>query len=377
MEDRHNGIDASDSGDSHPGRRVGRMDTRDSTMTTKNSPPITPELLVPRLGEQLVEAGLLTEKQLGKALDYQRQAAKDGSPRLLGQAIVELGFLDRATLDRAITEQILRLRAALEDANRNLELRVQQRTAELEEALRKLSELNQMKANFISNVSHELRTPLTHIRGYLELMQTESLGPLAPEQKKALEVSLRSTNRLQNLIDDLIMFSLAARGELTLQRKPVDMNRIVSSVIQRTTPKAYDQQLDLAVTLEPALPPVQADEEKLVWVLSQLLDNAIKFTAPGGKVRLAVVRENEKMVIVSIEDNGIGIPPERIKEIFEPFHQLDGSATRRYGGTGLGLALVRQIIEAHGSLIEVKSKIKEGTKISFPLLFAQQTEGQQ
>src|SRR5689334_15402252 len=121
---------------------------------------ISPEVLVPRLGEQLVKVGLLTEEQLKKALDYQRLRAAEGRPSLLGEAVIELGFIDRITLDRAITEQIIRLRAALEDANRNLEYRVQQRTAELEEALRKLSEINQLKANFIANVSHELRTPL-------------------------------------------------------------------------------------------------------------------------------------------------------------------------------------------------------------------------
>lgn len=337
---------------------------------------ISPEVLVPRLGEQLVKVGLLTDEQLKKALDYQRLLAAEGKPSLLGEAVIELGFLDRPTLDRAITEQIIRLRAALEDANRNLEFRVQQRTAELEEALRKLSEINQLKANFIANVSHELRTPLTHIRGYLELLSTESLGPLNEEQKKAMDVSMRASGRLQNLIDDLILFSLAARGEMTLVLKPVDVNRVVSAALTRATPRADDQQLSLKVDIDPALPLVQADEEKLSWVISQLLDNAIKFTQPGGKVQLTVKLENKKMVNITVTDSGIGIPPERIKEIFEPFHQLDGSATRRFGGTGLGLALVRQIVEAHGSLINVRSEVNKGTTIVFPLLVAK-NEGAQ
>ena len=104
--------------------------------------------------------------------------------------------------------------------------------------------------------------------------------------------------------------------------------------------------------------------------MSQLFDNALKFTQSGGKVHLSAKLENDKMLNIAITDTGIGIPPERMKEIFEPFHQLDGSTTRRFGGTGLGLALVRQIVEAHGSLINVDSEVNKGTTVSFPLLVA-------
>lgn len=338
--------------------------------TGKKNKPLTPEVLVPRLGDQLVRMHLITHEQLTRALDYQRLRAAHGNPSLLGDAIVELGFLDRATLDNAITQHIIRLRDALEDANRNLEYRVQQRTAELEEALRKLSEVNQLKANFVANVSHELRTPLTHIHGYLELLISEALGELNDAQKKALDVSMRSSIRLQTLIDDLILFSLAARGEMTLTLKPVDLNRVMSAVLKRAIPKAAEHKQELVVHLDPALPLVQADEEKLNWVISQLLDNAIKFTKPDGKIQVTAALENEKMLNITITDTGIGIETERVKEIFEPFHQLDGSATRRYGGTGLGLALVRQIVEAHGSMINVSSELNKGTAITFLLLVA-------
>lgn len=338
--------------------------------TGKKARTLTPEVLVPRLGDQLVRMRLLTHDQLARALDYQRLRAAQGDPALLGDTVVELGFLDRATVDGAITEHIIRLRNALEDANRNLEFRVQQRTAELEEALRKLSEVNQLKANFVANVSHELRTPLTHIHGYLELLISEALGDLNDDQKKALDVSMRSSVRLQHLIDDLILFSLAARGEMTLTLKPVDFNRVMSAVVKRAAPKASEHKLDLQIHLDPALPPVQADEEKLSWVLAQLLDNAIKFTKPEGIVKMTATLENNKMLNITVTDSGIGIEEERIKEIFEPFHQLDGSATRRYGGTGLGLALVRQIVEAHGSVINVSSILGQGTTITFLLLVA-------
>ncbi|MCX6078836.1 MAG: HAMP domain-containing sensor histidine kinase [Chloroflexi bacterium] len=331
---------------------------------------ISPELLVPRLGDQLVDMGLLSNEQLQQALAYQLNGMDKGQQLLLGQAIMELGFLDRATLDWAVTEQIMHLRTALEDANHNLELRVQQRTIELEEALRRLSESSQLKANIIANISHELRTPLTHVRGYLDLLYTESLGDLNSDQKKALGVSLQSSLRLQTLIDDLILFSQASRGQMTLTMGNVELKQVALKVFERFKTRADDHQLILQVNLEPDLPIVQADEEKIIWVITQLLDNAIKFSNPGGKVSLNIVKDTvaNNMVTVSVSDTGIGISKDRIKEIFEPFHQLDGSVTRRYGGTGLGLTLVLQIIEAHGSIIDVQSEIDKGTTISFPLL---------
>jgi signal transduction histidine kinase len=139
----------------------------------------------------------------------------------------------------------------------------------------------------------------------------------------------------------------------------------------RAQAKADDKQTRLSTDFEPDLPPVMADEQKISWVLTQLLDNAIKFTPTGGKVTLEVKRDiSPEMLRVAVADTGIGIPEEQLAEIFEPFHQLDGSSTRRYGGTGLGLSLVKQIIEAHGSIVRVKSEPGNGSTFSFPLLSA-------
>ncbi|MEZ0395459.1 MAG: ATP-binding protein [Anaerolineales bacterium] len=330
-------------------------------------PPLTPEILVPRLGEYLVQAGHITEEDLQRALEYQKKSKSSGR-YLLGQALLELKLIDQETLNRAITEQIIQLRTALEDANRFLEKRVQERTAELQEALHKLSELSQIKSNFVANISHELRTPLTHIKGYIELLVTESLGPLTPEQKNALQVSQRAAGRLESLIDNLIVFSLAARGEMSLKLGPVDLNKVAGEVISYSRSKATDRNVTLTVNIPPDLPPVQADEQKISWVILQLVDNAIKFTPAGGRVTLSMYPETSELVIVSVADTGIGIPENRRDEIFEPFHQLDGSSTRRYGGTGLGLALVREILDAHGSLIEFDSVEGQGTTFRFPLL---------
>ena len=331
---------------------------------------IIPESLVPRLGEQLVEMGLITAEQLSHSLGYQRQCVERGRQIPLGQAIMELGFLDRPTLDQAVAEQILRLRSALEDANHNLELRVQQRTLELEEALRRLSDSNKLKSNFIANISHELRTPLTHIRGYLDLLSAGNFGEMNPNQKQAVDLSLQGSLRLQSLIDDLILFSQSQRGQMSLSVAAVDLNKLARNILVRYKKRATENQLTLEVKIDPNISTVQADEEKISWVIAQLLSNAIKFNKPGGKVSLMIARDNatKNMVNVYVTDTGIGISQDRIKEIFEPFVQIDGSSTRRYGGTGLGLALVLQIIEAHGSLINVKSEVDKGTTVSFPLL---------
>ena len=116
------------------------------------------------------------------------------------------------------------------------------------------------------------------------------------------------------------------------------------------------------------IPSVQADSQKLAWVLSQLFDNGIKFTPAGGRVVLSIKQEAGNLVMISITDTGIGISSEQITEVFEPFHQLDETSTRRYGGAGLGLSLVRQIVEAHGSMIDVQSTEGHGTTFRFPLL---------
>ena len=325
-------------------------------------------MLVPRLGEYLIQKGLITEDGLKVALDYQLKQAEKDNQILLGQAFIDLKFIDRSDLDQAVTEQILQLRNALQAANRTLERRVEERTAELQQALKRVSELNQLKANFISNISHELRTPLTHIKGYIELLISESLGPIADEQKHALQVGQQASGRLEGLIEDLIMVSLASRGELIVKLDDMDIRRIVSLTVKSVQDKAHNREIELKTNFDEAIPFVQGDSQKIGWVLGQLIDNGIKFTSTGGSVVVGLQREGENLVIVSVTDTGIGISSSKLKDIFEPFHQLDGSSTRRYGGTGLGLSLVREIVEAHGSMIEVQSEEGRGSTFKFPLL---------
>ena len=333
--------------------------------------PIAPEILVPRIGDYMIERGLLTTQDLQQALDYQTKRAKAGNSILLGQALLELGLTNQEVLDQVITTQILELQNALNEVNRSLKQRVEERTIELQKALERLAELNHLKSNFIANISHELRTPLTHIKGYLDILSDGGLGPLTKSQLDALSIIKRAETRLEQLIEDLIQFSLASRGELSLTLQDSHMDKLVRNSADRSKQKAKTRNITLNITLPDYGLPVRVDEDKIGWVLFQLLDNAIKFTPEGGHVEVRATLENG-IVTTSVIDTGIGIPADRIPEIFEPFHQLDGSTTRHYAGTGLGMAMVRRIIEAHGSQIKVQSIVDRGSHFAFslPVIYA-------
>lgn len=327
---------------------------------------LSPEILVPRLGDYLVEKELLDHAKLDEALIFQKGQEKEGKSLLLGQVLLELNLIDREMLDRAVTEQILELQEALKLSNKQLEMRVEERTTELRDALNKLTELNQLKNNFVSNISHELRTPLAHMIGYLELLITEDLGTLSQQQKEALNVLNSSYYRLQELIDNLLTFSLASQGKMDLKLSSVSLENLSKAIVAQSQVKAQEAKIDIVTNVPQDLPKIHADQEKISWVLLQFVENAIKFNEPGGKVEINAVA-NTQNVVITISDTGIGIQDAKLDEIFESFHQLDGSPSRKYGGTGLGLALAQRIIDAHGSRIEVASKLGEGTRFTFSL----------
>jgi len=331
-----------------------------------NSPSLSPEILVPRLGDSLIEQGLISQEQLQIALSAQQKAKTGNHQVLLGQVLIDLGFIERPQLDQVVTEQIVKLRNALQKANEELEERVRLRTIELEIAYKKLSELNQLKSNFIANISHELRTPMTHIKGYLELLIRRDLGELNPEQSAAMDVLLTSSNHLEKLINDLILFTMMERGHVALDLRSVHLRRLLEMVLldAQNTARAKDLILESDIDLEDV--EIEADQDKLGWALNELIMNAIKFTPAPGSVKLSSQVQKDHASI-SIIDTGIGIPTERVDEAFEPFHQLDGSSTRKYGGTGIGLSLARAIVRAHGSEIEISSNQGHGTIVSFSL----------
>jgi signal transduction histidine kinase len=171
---------------------------------------------------------------------------------------------------------------------------------------------------------------------------------------------------LEVLIEELILFSMASSDTFLLRLERVRLVDLVQVALAKVCEKADNRRVHIREHMPDTSLIVNADREKMRYVLTELLDNAVKFTPEGGVVRLVVLAD-DSLVGISIQDTGIGIAKDRLAELFEPFHQLDGSVTRRYGGVGLGLALVRKIVEAHGSTILVSSVEGKGSRFDFRL----------
>lgn len=336
------------------------------TLRPTGVPLISPEVLVPRIGDYLLDQGVITREDLQKAVQYKETMLNQGEEILIGQAMTRLGIIDQPMLDQAVTTQIFQLQELLHRSNNQLEERVKTRTSDLQKAIEKISSLNKLKTNLMANISHELRTPMTHIKGYLELLNDGSLGDLNREQAEALQVMTRASSRLERLIEDLITFSDATKGDLNFDLEPTLIPVIINSVVARHFSTAEKKRIRLETSFPSNLPLVLSNEKNLTWVLYQLVDNAIKFTPELGVVKVDA-SNNDGMVTISVTDTGIGIASDRLEEIFEPFHQLDSSATRRYGGTGLGLALVSRIIQVHNTSIQVASEVGKGSCFWFTL----------
>ncbi len=254
--------------------------------------------------------------------------------------------------------------AAIENARLVSNLRVH--AEQLEHAYAELKEADTLKDELIQNVSHELRTPLAFVLGYIELMQTEGIGPLNQDQREGLEVVRRKCISLTKLVDDIV--SLQKLRVIGLDRHASNLNALLKHVCEagKVTAEKAEQKLELDLPPEPVM--ANVDEDRVEQVLDNLLSNAVKFSEPGGRVTMRL-RDGETEVRFEIVDTGIGIAADKMDRIFERFYQVDGSATRRYGGMGLGLSICRDIVEAHGGKIWAESEgvPGQGSKFTFTL----------
>lgn len=226
-------------------------------------------------------------------------------------------------------------------------------------------EVERMKTEFLSNISHELRTPLTPIKGYTELMIRRNV----PRKKAVqfLDTMMRSVERLQRIVDMLIDVSSMEAGRLVARRDEVDLQKVAEELIAKWRPLAKKHKFQAKGFRR--LPIVHLDERLLPRALDELIDNAIKFSPKGGKITIAAeMRPGDggasDLVDLSVSDEGSGITDEQLAEIFGDFYQVDASATREFGGLGIGLAYVRRIAEAHGGRIEASSRAGAGSRIS-------------
>ncbi len=340
-----------------------------SVIPAEPGTPFVGDAMLSRFGEFLMKKGYIREEQLNAALQRQRDMSSRGIRETLGQVLLELRVMTREQLELASVEQVQELQNALRQVNAQLEQRVAERTRELQAAYQRLTELDRLKGNFIANISHELRTPLTKIKGFNALLSAGDLGPVSPDQAQAIEIMGRGVAELERLIQDLIQFATGARGEMILRPTVVNARELVEGSVAGVTDKATKRGVSLVVAIQAGLPFITADSEKIGWVLNQLLDNAIKFTPAGGSVTVSAERAGDR-VGLSVSDTGVGISADHLPELFEAFHQLDGSTTRRQGGTGMGLALVKMIVAAHDATVRVASEPGKGSRFSFELPLA-------
>jgi signal transduction histidine kinase len=263
--------------------------------------------------------------------------------------------------------------AQLRERFRGIEGEVDQRTADLAEAnqrlmraVAELKALDELKRAFLDAVSHELRTPLNFIMGYGSTLQDGLLGPLSAEQERAVDAIMGGSDRLLGVINDLIEISRLEAGLIPLVPTALDLAEPVAIALAQLEAQVRERDLEVVVDIPPDLPPAFADPERVGQILRQLLSNAIKFTEPGGRVTVRVRRVGASLV-TAVEDTGLGIPEAALPYIWESFRQGDGSLTRRHGGTGVGLAIVKRLLEAMGEGVTVESREGEGSCFRFTL----------
>lgn len=252
----------------------------------------------------------------------------------------------------------------LKKAKDELELRVEERTLELKTAFERLKNLDKLKRDIISNVSHELRTPITIVKGALEILDEED----NPKMRKKLINTARDALKRQNMsVHDLIeaarMQEETSGQGLTLTE--IDIERLVNLTVIEFKAVAHNREIEVISEIEKDIPKIRADQSRLSHVLRNLLNNAVKFTEKG-KITLKAKHKN-KEVEFCIADTGIGIAEEFHESIFQPFFQIDSSVTRRYSGAGMGLPIVKNIVEEHGGRVWVESTPGSGSKFYFTL----------
>jgi PAS domain S-box-containing protein len=233
--------------------------------------------------------------------------------------------------------------------------------------------VERMKDEFVSVVSHELRTPLTSIRGALGLLTSGLIGTLPEKGQRMLEIAVNNTDRLVRLINDILDLERIQSGKVALQRQLCDLGALLTQAVDEMRGMAEKAEVELVVTLHQPLR-LWADPDRIVQILTNLLSNAIKFSPTGSTVWIGATPQG-KEAVVTVRDQGRGIPADKVGSIFERFQQVDASDARAKGGTGLGLAICRSIVQQHGGRIWVESRPAAGSTFSFTVPLWQEAEG--
>ncbi|RMF89260.1 MAG: sensor histidine kinase [Methanobacteriota archaeon] len=235
----------------------------------------------------------------------------------------------------------------------------------LEKAHQELKDVDRVKTDIISNVSHELRTPLTIIKTSLEIIRSEELDK--EEFENILSMMEDSVTRLNDHIENLLRAVDIHRGIYKLKPEPVDLTLLVPSIVKKAEKNAAERGVKIKMSLANDLPKIRGDPAALERVFENLLGNAIKFSKEKGGLATVAARKEGSSVRISVSDNGIGIPEDKLDIVFAPLYQVDATSTRMYSGIGLGLAVSKSIVAAHGGKIWAESTVGEGTTVHFTL----------
>jgi len=280
----------------------------------------------------------------------------DYGTALLIPAFATQIFYDGRRLARRVDEDA-RLRFQVEDLARELE-------ETRDEALRKRFEAetaNASKTAFLANMSHELRTPLNAILGFSEIIAEECFGPVGSKRYKEYAGDIHSSGaHLLSLINDLLDVAKIEAGKMEIAPHPLDAHRTFDIALKLIGAKARERQQTMVIDIDPTCPPLYADERALKQILINLCSNAVKFTPEGGRITVRAEAARSGGFQISVQDNGPGIPREKLDKIFTPFSQVDNRYDRQAGGTGLGLALVRGLAELHGGRAWLESEPGKG-----------------
>ncbi len=349
------------------------------------SPEFEEKALIRRLGDGI--PGIVALEKKPVTMDISKfpsphllpYVEKEGLVSFIGTPLMSkgkvVGAISLGTKKRRVfTEDDLELLFSIGNAigiaveNAGLYKQSKENLQKLQKAYEELEILDKMKDDFISNVSHELKTPLISIKGYGELLHDEKLGKLSVEQKKSLDAIIRNTDRLTRLINSILFISKLQAGKIEFHFEPLALEEIISMCVSDFKGVLEKKKITLEKEM-PEISKVMGDKDRFIEVVSNLLDNAVKFTPEGGKISIKAWDEAEN-VHLTLADNGVGIPPDVIPKLFTRFYQLDASAARKYGGTGLGLYISKNIIDAFKGKIWIESELGKGTTVHLLLTIA-------
>jgi signal transduction histidine kinase len=266
-----------------------------------------------------------------------------------------------------LAEEFNRMSARVQDAYTSLEHKVAERTGELVALNQQLEEANRLKSQFLANVSHELRTPMNAIIGFTRLVMRKTDGQIAALQHANLQKVLISADHLLNLINGLLDLSKIEAGRMEVSPARFDLRELIQVAAATVEPMLKPDRVRFVADIDPDLPPLYTDRDKLKQIVLNLLSNAAKFT-DDGMIKVTAWQAGERLCL-AVSDTGIGMPPEALDYIFEEFRQVDMSSTRRHGGTGLGLAIVRKLTRLLGGDVTAESDLGKGStfKVTLPL----------